>query len=140
MMTNSSQCIGYQFGPFFLDLEWEALLTPDGSEVRLRPKSLSLRRWPRENCGRLLSKDAIMEALWPNVYVTENKVTQCIHDIRHALGAEVGLALRTYPRRGYAFFADVIVVRSGHTDGISKDKTCLSTSEQRAHDVVMTGW
>src|SRR5262245_30046245 len=99
-MTNPSPYVGYRFGPFFLDLTWGALIAPDGSEVRLRPKSFAMLRLLVENRGRLLSKDAIMEALWPNLYVTENNVTQCIHDIRHALGPEARFALRTYPRRG----------------------------------------
>jgi DNA-binding winged helix-turn-helix (wHTH) protein len=121
-VTNSSPPTGYRFGPFLLDLEWDALIASDGSEIRLRPKSLALLRLLVENRGRLLTKDAIMEALWPSVYVTENNVTQCIHDIRQALGAEVKLGLRTYPRRGYAFVADVIVVRGGGPEAASTDQ------------------
>ena len=64
------------------------LLATDGREMPLRPKSFALLRLLVENAGRLLSRDMIMEALWPNVFVTDDNVTQCVHDIRGALGAE----------------------------------------------------
>ena len=51
-----------------------------------------------------------MEALWPNIFVTENNVSQCIHDVRGALGSEAYQTLRTVPRRGYRFASDVIAV------------------------------
>jgi putative ABC transport system permease protein len=34
-----------------------------------------------------------MEALWPNLYVTENNITQCVHEIRQALGANLAQTL-----------------------------------------------
>jgi DNA-binding winged helix-turn-helix (wHTH) protein len=110
IMANSAQCRGYRFGSFTLDLECGALLAADGEEMPLRPKSFSLLRLLAENAGRLLSQEVIMETLWPDVFVTENNVTQCIHDIRRALGAEGYKMLRTRPRRGYLFTSDVIAV------------------------------
>jgi class 3 adenylate cyclase/tetratricopeptide (TPR) repeat protein len=109
-VTNSAQYRAYQFGSFTLDLELEALLVSDGGEMPLRPKSFTLLRLLVENAGRILSRDAIMEALWPNVFVTDDNVTQCIHDIRGALGAEAHPMLRTLFRRGYLFTADVVAV------------------------------
>jgi DNA-binding winged helix-turn-helix (wHTH) protein len=108
-MASSAQCRVYRFGSFTLDLGSGALLAADGEERPLRPKSFALLRLLVENTGRLLSQEVIMEALWPNVSVTENSITQCIHDIRRALGVEAHQALRTRPRRGYLFTLDIVV-------------------------------
>jgi len=109
-MASSAQYIAYQFGSFALDLERGALLAANGKEMPLRPKSFALLQLLVENAGRLLSQEAIMEALWPNIFVTENNVSQCIHDVRGALGSEAYQTLRTVPRRGYRFASDVIAV------------------------------
>jgi DNA-binding winged helix-turn-helix (wHTH) protein len=98
----------YRFGSFVLDLEQGALLAADGREMRLRPKSFALLRLLVENTGRLLSHEAVMEAIWPNVFVTENNITQCIHDIRRVLGSDAHRVLRTRPRRGYLFTSEVV--------------------------------
>ena len=46
-------------------------------------------------------------AVWPDVFVTDNSITQCVRDIRRALGDEAQRLLRTVPRRGYLFAAEV---------------------------------
>jgi DNA-binding winged helix-turn-helix (wHTH) protein len=109
-MTSSAQYTGYRFGSFTLDLERGALLAADGTEMPLRSKSFALLRLLVENAGRLLSRDTIMKALWPNVLVTDDNVTQCIHDIRVALGAEAQQMLHTRSRRGYLFTPNPIAV------------------------------
>jgi DNA-binding winged helix-turn-helix (wHTH) protein len=119
-MTRSPRYSGYRFGSFVLDLEQEALLASDGKELPLRPKSFALLRLFVENAGRLLSHDMILEALWPNVSVTENSVTQCIHDIRRALGSEADRTIRTRPRCGYLFTACVTALPAPNpTQGVN---------------------
>jgi DNA-binding winged helix-turn-helix (wHTH) protein len=109
-MTDSAQHIAYQFGSFTLDLERGALLATNGVEMALRPKSFALLRLLVQNAGRLLSRETILAALWPNVFVTDDNVMQCIHDIRGALGGEAEEMLRTLSRRGYLFTSKVVAV------------------------------
>src|SRR3954453_7423058 len=97
----------YRFDRFVLDLARGALLADDGAELPLRPKSFALLRLLVENAGRLLDRDAIMAAVWPDVFVTDDSITQCVRDIRRALGDEAGRLLRTVPRRGYLLAAAV---------------------------------
>ena len=86
---------------FTLDLARGALLGPDGAEVPLRPKSFALLRLLVENAGRLVDRDGIMAAVWPDVVVGDEWITQCIRDFRKALGDEAQQLLRSVPKRGY---------------------------------------
>ena len=97
----------WRFDRFTLDLGRGALLADGGAEVPLRPKSFALLRLLVENAGRLLDRDAIMAAVWPDVVVTDELITQCVRDIRKALGDEAQQLLKTVPKRGYLFAAQV---------------------------------
>src|SRR4051794_26866869 len=97
----------YRFDRFTLDLARGALLGPDGAELPLRPKSFALLRFLVVNPGQILGRDMIMEAVWPDVVVSDESITQCVHDIRTVLGDEGQRVLRTVPRRGYRFDAEV---------------------------------
>lgn len=109
-MTSSAQCVAYRFGSFILDLERGSLLAQNGKDLPLRPQSFALLLLLVKNAGRLLSQKVIMDELWPDVFVTENNITQCIHDIRAALGSGSFQIVRTCPRRGYVFALDVTAV------------------------------
>src|SRR5262245_29518167 len=74
----------YRFDRFTLDLARGALLSPDGAEIPLRPKSLALLRL-LESAGRVVDRDAIMTTVWPDVVVTDESITQCVRDVRKAL-------------------------------------------------------
>src|SRR3954452_11940328 len=101
MGTGETPCAAYSFDRFTLDLARGALLGPDGAELPLRPKSFALLRLLLERAGRLLGRDAIMRAIWPDVVVTDESITQCVRDVRKALDDGTGRLLRTVPRRGY---------------------------------------
>jgi class 3 adenylate cyclase/DNA-binding winged helix-turn-helix (wHTH) protein/tetratricopeptide (TPR) repeat protein len=109
-MTESVRYRAYRFGLFTLDLERETLRASDDREIPLRPKSFALLRLLVENAGRLLSREAIMEALWPDVSVTNDSLTQCIHDIRGALGPDARSMLSTRRRRGFLLASDVVAL------------------------------
>ena len=98
----------YRFDRFKLDLIRGALLGPDGAELPLRPKSFTLLRHMVGNAGRLVDRDELMAAVWPDVFVTDDSIAQCVRDIRRALGDDKQSVLRTIPRRGYLFAAEVV--------------------------------
>ena len=102
----------YRFDRFTLDITRGALLAEGGAEVPLRAKSFGLLRLLVENAGRLLDRDTIMTAVWPAVVVTDESVAQCVRDIRKALGDEAQRVLRTVPKRGYLFTAQVSSAKS----------------------------
>jgi TolB-like protein len=97
----------YRFDRFTLDLVRGALLAAGGTEIALRPKAFALLRQLVENAGRLIDRDEIMAAVWPGVIVTDDSVTHAVKEIRRALGDDEQRLLRTVPRRGFLFAAEV---------------------------------
>lgn len=87
------------FAGFDVDLE-RGELRVRGVPVALRPKSFALLVYLARRPGRLLSKDELIDAVWPNVAVTDDSLVQCISELRAALGGDQQL-IKTAPRRGY---------------------------------------
>ena len=75
----------------------------DGREIPLRPQAFDLLKYLLENAGRLVSKDELMKAVWPDVFVTDDSLVQCVRDVRRAIGDENQSVLRAVPKRGYRF-------------------------------------
>ncbi len=92
----------YRFGEFTLDVDRGALFR-DGTEIRLRPKSYEVLRYLVEHAGHLVSRDQLLDAVWADTVVTNDTVTQCLIDIRKALGDQSQEIIRTVTRRGYVF-------------------------------------
>ena len=96
-----------RFSGFELDRERAELRRPDGGAVKLRPKALEMLRLFAASSGRVLSKQELMEAVWPNVHVGEDSLFQCIREIRAALGDDKREVIRVISGRGYLFEAEV---------------------------------
>lgn len=93
-----------QIGGAVLDLD-RGTLRRDGEIVPVRPKTLELLTFLTRNPGRVLSKDELLQAVWPGIIVTEDSLTQSIRDARKSIGDEAQALIRTVPRRGYLFQA-----------------------------------
>jgi DNA-binding winged helix-turn-helix (wHTH) protein/Flp pilus assembly protein TadD len=96
-----------RFSGFELDSERAELRRPGGETVKLRPKTLEILRLLAGNSGRVLSKQQLMEAVWPNVHVGEDSLFQCIREIRTALGDDKRQVVRVISGRGYLFRAQM---------------------------------
>ena len=59
--------------------------------------------------GRVLSKPELLDAVWPGVIVTDDSLSQCVNELRAALGESGQRLLKTVPRRGYMLDATVRV-------------------------------
>src|SRR5258705_416569 len=95
-----------QFDRYVLDLDRGCLLL-DGNDVALRPKTFGVLRYLAENAGRLVSKEDLFSAVWPNLVVTDDTLVQSIGELRRALQDDGARFIRTIPRRGYRFDAAV---------------------------------
>ena len=99
--------MAYRFEDFVLDLARGTLLTTAGHEIPLRRKSFQLLRLLVENVGQLLDRDGIYRAIWTDLAVSDDSITQCIHEIRRALGDKAQRIVRTVPGRGYLMEVEV---------------------------------
>ena len=90
------------FGRFVLDLKRGCLLL-DGREITLRPKTFAVLQYLATHPGRLIGKEELLEAVWPNLVVTDDTLVQSIGELRRALGDLGARLITTVPRRGYRF-------------------------------------
>jgi len=103
------------FAGFELDQERARLRGPDGEAIKLRPKSFDMLQLFATNAGRVLSKQDLIEAIWPKVHVGDDSLFQCIREIRTALGDEDRQLIKLVSGRGYLFEAEVSVEQGGAT-------------------------
>ena len=96
----------FQFGEYTLDIAQGCLRTAD-REVDLRPKSFEVLRCLVENVGRLVTKDELIKAVWPNMIVTDELLARCISEVRQAIADADQKIIKTVPRRGYRFSSPV---------------------------------
>jgi DNA-binding winged helix-turn-helix (wHTH) protein/tetratricopeptide (TPR) repeat protein len=98
----------FRFGSFVADGAAYRLL--NGAEsIELSPKALDLLFLFAARPGTLVTKDDMLQALWPGIAVTDNAITQVVSELRQALGDEPASPqfIETVPRRGYRFIATV---------------------------------
>ena len=102
-----TKSLSYQFGAFTLDIGKGCLLK-GVEEIRLRPKVYETLRYLVENPGRLIGKQELLNAVWPDSFVTDDSLVQCTLELRRALEDRDQQFLKTVPRRGYIFEAEVL--------------------------------
>jgi formylglycine-generating enzyme required for sulfatase activity len=88
------------FGRFSLDLARGCLRTGD-QDLELRPKAFEVLKFLAMNAGRLVAKQELYDAVWPNVIVSDDSIAQCIRELRQRLGDDDHSLIKTVSRRGY---------------------------------------
>src|SRR5687767_7908098 len=98
----------YRFNDFELDALKRQLLHR-GQPVTLQPKAFDLLLALVENRGRLLTKDDLLNLVWPDQIVEESNLTVHMSALRKALGEQKGehRFVVTEPGRGYRFVAEL---------------------------------
>jgi DNA-binding winged helix-turn-helix (wHTH) protein len=102
-MTNQPPGRCYLFDEFRVDPDERVLLKGD-REIPLTPKVFDTLLALIENSSHVLTKKELMQKVWPDSFVEENNLAQNISILRKALGGEY---IKTIPKRGYRFVADV---------------------------------
>lgn len=96
----------YRFGPFQLDIR-ECRLSRGSDAILLRPKVFHTLRVLVENAGRLVTKQELLDAVWPETAVEENNLNHNVSVLRKALQEKATGQhyIETVPRVGYRFVA-----------------------------------
>lgn len=100
--SNAQSPMLVRVGGFTLDLERQRLSGASGP-LDLRPKCFEALRYLVEHAGQVVSKDELLDAVWPHVTVSAESLSQCISEIRRAIGDEHRQIIKTIARRGYLF-------------------------------------
>jgi predicted ATPase/DNA-binding winged helix-turn-helix (wHTH) protein len=98
----------FQFGPFRLD-ESNECLWRDSDAITLRPKAYAVLKYLVERPGELVTKQELLEGVWPDTFVSDAVLKDSIRQLRDALGDEAKAPqfIETAHRRGYRFIAEV---------------------------------
>ena len=93
---------------FTLDLTRGCLRVGDRN-IELRPKAFAVLHHLAENAGRLVPKQELYQAVWPDVVVSDDSLVQCIRELRDKLGDEEHCLIKTVHRRGYLLDVPVTI-------------------------------
>src|SRR6185436_2498564 len=104
--TRKTSC--YEFDEFRVDTARRILLRA-GQPLALTPRLFDTLLYFVEHCGRVIPKEELMKAIWPDAFVEENNLNQSVSAIRRALGERKGenRYLVTVPGHGYRFVSSV---------------------------------
>jgi DNA-binding winged helix-turn-helix (wHTH) protein/tetratricopeptide (TPR) repeat protein len=114
----------YRFGPYVVERPAYRVLR-DGRAITLSPKLVDLLLYFVSRPSVLVTKDELFSAIWPDVTVTENALTQAVSDLRQALGDEPSAPtyIQTVARRGYRFIAPVEALPEFESDAPAHAET-----------------
>jgi DNA-binding winged helix-turn-helix (wHTH) protein len=109
------------------------LLWRDGDRVPLTPKGFDVLAYLVENVGQVMTRDKILEALWPETYVNSEVLRKYIQEIRKALKDRPDKPefIETLPKRGYRFVAPVMDASGVEPPDLA---TSTPTEEQATHE------
>jgi len=103
-MIESTHSAGYRFGDFELH-PGERRLLKDGEPIVLGPRAFEVLIALVEQAGRLVTKEALLERVWPKLVVEENNLQVQVSALRKILGQQ---AIATIPGRGYRFAVAIV--------------------------------
>ena len=97
-----------KFRDFELDLS-KGLLLRNGDPIPIKGKTFETLCLLVCSEGRIVSREELMDSLWPDAFVEENNLSQHISALRRILGNGTSDAeyIQTVPRRGYRFLPEV---------------------------------
>jgi len=112
------------FGPFRLDAVNQCLWRNAGSNpaerILLKPKAFAILRYLVDHAGRLVTRDELLDAVWPDTHVQPDVLKRHVFDIRNELGDDPRepIYIETLSRRGHQFIAPVrnVVPQSAAAD------------------------
>lgn len=97
----------FEFGPYRLDAG-RRIVALDGFPLALGPKVVETLSALVERAGEVVTKEELLDRVWPDEFVEESNLTQNVYVLRKTLRAHWDVeAIVTLPRRGYRFVAPV---------------------------------
>jgi DNA-binding winged helix-turn-helix (wHTH) protein len=129
-----AHAVKLRFEGFTLDVDARRLLR-GSREIRLSPKAFELLKALGEAWPRALTKQELLERIWPGVFVSDVSLARTVTELRGALGdrAREGRIVRTVYRYGYAFAAEVQGEGPSRAISAGASPVCWLTSRNRTY-------
>jgi pentatricopeptide repeat protein len=120
----------YRFDEFELDPN-SRTFSRDGMQIPLYPKSFEILIYLVTHPGRVVTKEEIFRAVWPESFVEEGNLARQVSSLRKALGDRADCIV-TVPGRGYQFAASVRdgLQANGNAGGLTEDVLVQSVRER----------
>lgn len=98
-----------EFGDFRLDPGERSLVAADGEPIRLTRRLFDTLLFMAERPGRLIEKQALLDAVWKGSVVEENTLSRTVSALRQILGERAGdnRYIETVSGLGYRFIQSV---------------------------------
>ena len=111
------------FGPFVFD-RTNGLLRTEGREVPLPPRVLAVLELLVSRAGAIVSRQALIDSVWKDAFVTDTSLAEAISVLRQSLGddPQAPQYIQTVHRRGYRFVAPVTAVPMGPAEAGSPER------------------
>ena len=123
----------YEFGRFRLN-PLERLLQARGETLALPPKIFDTLAVLVQNSGHVLSKEELMQKVWPDSFVEENNLAQYMSVLRKLLGEnDTTKFIETVPKRGYRFCA-AVEVKAAETETVIRERARIVIEEEISDD------
>ncbi|MEI9979810.1 MAG: winged helix-turn-helix domain-containing protein [Edaphobacter sp.] len=129
----------YRFGPFDLDPD-QRVLRRDGKKIALPPKALDLLFYLVQNPLRLLTKEELLRAVWPDSFVEEGNLSQNIFLLRKAITPKKKdfRYIVTLPGRGYQFAAPVeLITHFPQEENLSNENAATLSPEHSTNSSIV---
>ena len=98
----------FQIGP------WVAVpslntLSLNGKTIHIEPKVMEVLVCLAEYGGETISKEKLLERVWPGTFVSDDVLTRCVSELRHVFGDDPKQSrfIQTIPKRGYRVIAPI---------------------------------
>jgi len=98
----------YEFDEYKIDAR-RRILFKNGERISLSSRIFDLLLVLVQNEGRILEHDELLDKVWEGMFVEQSNLKKSVSALRQILGESPNesLYIKTIPRRGYSFVADV---------------------------------
>jgi DNA-binding winged helix-turn-helix (wHTH) protein/Tol biopolymer transport system component len=124
-----------RFAGFRADLT-DSSLWRDGEEVKLPPRALGVLFYLLDRPGRVVSKAALLDAVWKDSHVTEASLIEAVGILRQALGddAQNPRIIQTVHRRGYRMVASIAIEQPAADLEVVRAESALASTPDGGSD------
>ena len=131
----------YVFNDFRVDTVKRLVYNENGDPLRLKAKAFETLLYLIQNSGRVVERDELLSAIWPDTIVEENNLTQHISALRRLLGEkhDEHRYIATIPGHGYKFVADVASQDIAESSGDSIPEEYIGVSDHPSERVFVLG-